>query len=149
MINPLSARRVSRFPAAPSSLRVSLFVSYSSREQEKERERETLKKRSHITPDQADAAFCALYTDNLLDHTRARAADPERIAFSRNNSRHCSSAWDANCPRDVILREFTVSLARRHVSCVRLPTAGCVIHRCELARVSELIFETGGEGREI
>lgn len=91
---------------------------------EREKERETLEEKEengamHITPDQADAAFCALYADNLLDHTRRANDDApscERSPFRPTIHAPFIPAWDVN----VILREFTVSLARRHALHIRL-----------------------------
>lgn len=63
----------------------------------------------------------ARFTPTIYWTTRARAADPDAPQILKGSSQQltallvpCISAWDVDCPRDVILREFTVSLARRH-----------------------------------
>lgn len=73
----------------------------------------------------------ARFTPTIYWTTRA-APSCERSPFRPTIHAPFFPAWDV----DVILREFTVSLARRHALHTPLPTAGCVIHLLCTSRVS-------------
>lgn len=73
----------------------------------------------------------ARFTPTIYWTTRA-APSYERSPFRPTIHAPFFPAWDV----DVILREFTVSLARRHALHTPLPTAGCVIHLLCTSRVS-------------
>lgn len=81
----------------------------------------------------------ARFTPTIYWTTRAAddALSRERSPFRATIHAPFFPAWDdVDRLRDVILREFTISLARRHALHTPLPTAGCVIHLVCTSRVS-------------